>query len=472
MTADKKDVKKNSAKDIISDMQKKLGNYLLAAVSLKMPAMPAQEAESKEAGEQEQKPKPLVIINDLADKEEVAKLLKPFATQEIAETISILPLSGLWQALKDGKQTLLAAIVTSEIVYDSGFIKSMQAAEGLTIAVKKKFERYIMSVILFGSLARGQATEESDVDLAVIVDDTDLKNMTRQEARKRLMAMINNTAREIYPKFSAIQVYLLTDAWDWIKDASPVIFTLLRDGVPLYDTGLFAPWSLLLKTGKIKPSPEAIHNFQQGGRLLIKMVGGEINELVSEKLYQAMLMPAQAALMLYGLMPMTYSEAPKLLRKVFVVEEKILEEKFPKWLEEVIDIRKQVEHGTVKQISGLELDKHFTRAEKFIQRMEKLYEQIREEKINKKLKEVEGTLDTELRNMLRNVGITATKNAFSDFKKNFVGKGKLSKDQEDFIVNFERIKKASEEGNLLTDDVNRLEKDMLEFLSTLEKITK
>ena len=214
---------------LIENMKTSLKNYLLAVVTLKV----------------KEKKDNLVIINDIAEPKKMQKLLKPYAKK-----ISILPLSGLWQALYDKKYSLLATILTGEIHYDNGFVKAMKAAEGLKLAVVQKFERYIMNVILFGSLARGQATKESDIDLAVIVDDTDLKNMSRAEARKRLMAMINKAGHEIFPKFGAIQVYLLTDVWDWIKDASPVIFTLLRDGIPLYDTGLLTPWRLLLKHGK------------------------------------------------------------------------------------------------------------------------------------------------------------------------------------------------------------------------------
>ena len=34
-----------------------------------------------------------------------------------------------------------------------------------------------------------------------------------------------------------VQVYLLTEFWEKVKDAEPVIFTFIRDGVPLYDRG-------------------------------------------------------------------------------------------------------------------------------------------------------------------------------------------------------------------------------------------
>src|SRR3990170_4367472 len=63
----------------------------------------------------------------------------------------------------------------------------------------------------------------------------------------------------------SIQVYLLTDFWQQVKDAHPVMFTFIRDGIPLYDRGTFLPWKLLLKMGKIKPSPEAIDMFMSMG---------------------------------------------------------------------------------------------------------------------------------------------------------------------------------------------------------------
>ena len=152
---------KNS--QIIADLKKALKNNLLAVVTLQV--------------QKEGKKESLAIVNDLVEKEKVTKALRPFAKK-----ISILPLSGLWQAIYDGKLSLLTTIITGKILYDNGFVKAMKAAETLKLAVIKKFERYIMSVILMGSVAQGKATPESDIDLAIIVDDTDLKNMSRDEA--------------------------------------------------------------------------------------------------------------------------------------------------------------------------------------------------------------------------------------------------------------------------------------------------
>ncbi len=448
--ASKKAATTEKQQDIIEELKKTLKNDLLAVVTLKV----SQEQDKKEK---------LAIINDMIDKEKVSKELKPFMNK-----IQILPLTGLWQAMYDGKMSLLDTIITGEIHYDNGFLKSMKAATTLRIAVIKKFERYIMSVILFGSLAQGRAKEESDVDLAVIVDDTDLKNMSRDEARDRLLMMINQTAREIYPKFETVQVYLLSHVWEWIKDASPVIFTIIRDGVPLFDKGLFAPWRLLLKTGKITPSAEAIERSQQSGRLLLKMVENDVNQAVSEKLYQAMLMPAQAALMLYGVMPMTYREAPQMLRDIFVKEEKILEEQYPAWLEEVIQVRKDLEHGTVKKISAEELGKQMKRAEDFQNRMDKLYDQIKKEKINDKLEELESLITKTVMTYLKNKGITAGKEAMDKFEELI---RKLSrKDLTEFMSNWTRIIKAKQSNRLTTGDVQRVEREVYQFVDEVDKL--
>ncbi len=442
-----KTTKNDKILKIVADLKKNLKNELLSVVTITV----------------KDEKNNIAIVNDLVDKEKVVKALKPFEKK-----INVLLLSSLWQAFYDGKLSLIATILSGKIHYDNGFIKAMKAAETLKLAVIKKFERYIMSVILFGSLSRGQATEESDIDLAVIVDDTDLKNMSRSEARNRLMLMINQTAREIYPKFETVQVYLLTDVWEWIKDANPVIFTVIRDGIPLYDKGLFAPWRLLLKNGKITPSPEAIHRFQESGRLLVKMVGNEINQAVSEKLYQAMLMPAQAALMLYGVMPMTYREAPQMLRDLFVKKEKILEEKYPQWLEDIIRVRKELEHGKIKQISPEELGRQFKRAQEFQNRIDKLYEQIKKEKINDKIEEMDSDIKKAILNYFKNKGMVGGK----DYLNKFIEELRNNKQKEllNFTLDWIRIIKAKELGKLTSADVQRISRDVINFINDVEKL--
>ncbi len=437
---------------------------LLAYLQTKLP-LPEKTPLKEKSG----KEKEVAIINDIREKEKVQKLIKPFIeNKEISEKLMVLPLSILWEAIRDGKYSLLISLLTGKIIYDSGFIKVLKACETLKVALKEKLERYVMSIILMGSIAQGRATEESDIDVAVIVDDTDLKRMSREEARKRLRFMINAIGREISQKFETIQVYLLTDVWEWIKDANPVIFTIIRDGVPIYDKGLFNPWRLLLKQGKITPSAEAIHRFQEASRIILRLIESEMTETVIEKLYQAMVMPSQAALMLYGVMPMAYWEVADMLRNIFVKDEKMLEEKYVEWVEDIIKIRKAVEHGKIKQVSPEEFVKQLKRAKEFQERMTKLYDQIRKEKIKDKVNEMESMIKRTIIKFLTSKGITSTKDPIEKFE-NYIKKTD-NKELLDFIIEWNRIKTANKNGKLTSADVQLIYRKVLDFIANVERL--
>ena len=139
--------------------------------------------------------------------------------------------------------------------------------------------------------------------------------MTRAELKDKLRAIIismgydakaiTGVDREFH-----IQVYILTDFWDSLKEAHPVIFDLLRDGVPLFDRGIFMPWKQLLKMGKIKPSEEAIDMFMNSGEQMLNRVKYKLRDIAMEDIFLAILTPSQAALMTYGLPPPAPKETP------------------------------------------------------------------------------------------------------------------------------------------------------------------
>ena len=153
--------------------------------------------------------------------------------------------------------------------------------------------------------------------------------MSRLELKEKLRAIIIGMGAEagqitgIKNKLN-IQVYILTDFWDSLKEANPIIFTLLRDGIPMYDRGIFMPWKQLLRLGKIKPSREAIDIFMNSGEQMQKRIGHTLRNIGMEDLYYAALTPSQAAIMLYGLPPPTPRETPEVLEDIFVKKEKML----------------------------------------------------------------------------------------------------------------------------------------------------
>ncbi|HUW43460.1 MAG TPA: nucleotidyltransferase domain-containing protein, partial [Bacillota bacterium] len=168
----------------------------------------------------------------------------------------------VWEACLDSKFELVTAIGMSFPLHDKGILSALRVAEIHKSLVLQKFDKYVVSYVVGGSLVRGNVTPTSDVDSFVIINDTDVKRMPRLELKERLRGMIYQYIAEatalagVKKDILNVQVYLLTDFWESVKDAHPVMFTFIRDGVPLYDRGTFLPWKALLKMGRLKPSPE------------------------------------------------------------------------------------------------------------------------------------------------------------------------------------------------------------------------
>jgi hypothetical protein len=240
-----------------------------------------------------------------------------------------------------------------------------------------------------GSLVRGTATETSDVDIFIIINDTDVKRMSRLELKEKLRSIIFSYIQEAtaiagVKNILNVQTYLLTEFWEAVKDAHPVMFTFIRDGVPLYDLGAFLPWKSLLRMGKIKPSPEAIDMFMSSGDRIKTGVKRGLLDVVMGDIYWGVLTPTQGLLMLYGRAPGNVYDTAKEVKEIFVEKEKLLEKKYFDIFEEIaITYYKGYEHGKIKEVSGVEVDKLLTNAEEYVKRLKDLRKQI-EKRIQEK----------------------------------------------------------------------------------------
>ena len=253
-------------------LQKEIGDYLVG-ISVLPPYQPRAgepPLSEEEKIELQQKVNVLVMINAEAQKDglklrdeltvKINNASKKIDSELVIRVMDVLELK---DACYDAKYDLIEDVALSAIFYDPkdflGAFKIMQVHKSMVL---KKFEKYIVAYVASGSLFRGDATS-NDIDIFIVVDDTDVKRLSRMELRDRLYAIIRQMGQEAaqitgIKKMFHIQTYILTDFWESIKDASPVIYTFLRDGVPIFDRGIFMPWKLLLKNGRIKPSPEAI----------------------------------------------------------------------------------------------------------------------------------------------------------------------------------------------------------------------
>ncbi len=377
-------------------------------------------------------------------------------------------LSEIFQAFHTKNEKLTKRVLESKIVNDEGFLQMLRTSHNFSTEINKKFPEYIISVIIFGSWARGEAKKTSDYDLAVVVDDTDLREMTRVEAKQRLFGIVNMTARKMDKKFT-IQAYLLTEFWDYLKKANPVIFTLLRDGVPIYDRGLFVPWKLLLKMGKITPTPEAIETFISSSRLLGKQIESKLEEIVIENIYYLLLNPAQALLMLDGASPSTYSETAPLLKRTFV-SKGIMPLKYVNWLSEIVQLRKDVEHKK-KHISGKELDLHWKRAKEYLLFMEKLFEKLKKEKSKKDVDELEKAFEKTVKATLKSMGLKSGEGAYIAFRNHLVKKGLIPPGYLEFSNFLYSLKKTSKAGKIVTEtELEKAREDANDLFNLMNSI--
>ncbi len=414
---DKLDVFKSKVLD-------KFGDYIAGITLLPPEKHPPKEKEEESKGgkgekpeeeKEEQKINVLIIVDDTtSQKMSKDELHHKFSSiiNKMAEEVdkNIKPqsvlLTDIWQNCYDGKYELNKLISLGAPIHDLGMLAAIKIAEIHKSMVLKKFEKYILSYVLAGSLVQGKATHTSDIDVWIVIDDTDVKKMTRAELKDKLRAIIIGMGIEagemtgIKNKLN-IQVYILTDFWESLKEANPIIFTLLRDGVPFYDRGIFMPWKQLLRMGRIKPSREAIDLFMSTGEQSISRVKLRLKDMGMEDLFYAILTPSQAAIMLYGLPPPTPKETPDVLEEIFVKKEKMLSREDVDILRKNVELRKSIEHGDKKELSGTELDEYIKNAEKYLCRIRELFKEIEKKHDEKSIVYLYDEIVTIIRDILK-----------------------------------------------------------------------
>lgn len=423
--------------------------------------------------EVEKKPLHLMMLIPETQFKNISKKIKPEILKIVKDVkeevwVHIKTEVDLWNYGLDSKYEFIDAIANSFPLYDKGLLGNVRLANIHKSLVMRKFEKYVASYIIGGSLVRGTADKTSDVDTFVIIDDTDVKRMPRLQLLEKLRGMIYDYIREANALAGVknplnVQVYLLTDFWDSVKDANPVMFTFIRDGVPMHDRGTFLPWKLLLQMGKIKPSPEAVDKFMKSGdqtEALLKrrMMDGMVD------IYWGVVTPTQALMMLAGHAP----PAPKTLvqdvKKVLVDKEKIMGIKELNYLEKVVKLFKDYEHGKLKEISGTEVDKLFKESLEF------------DKKIKEMRKKLESSLVVTDADRIYNEVFDLLKKIFGNksrdilikiFENELVKKAKFQSRFVPVLKDIVRLKQKVKTGKVTTLEMNKLRSNSTELIREL-----
>jgi hypothetical protein len=315
-----------------------------------------------------------------------------------------------------------------------------------TKEVLKKYGPIVRSIVLFGSTARGESRMESDIDVFVIVDDT--KSKISPHFKSQLEEDLEKIAKSVNKNLSVQQPYLLTEFWAMVRDGHPIVFNFIREGIPVFDKDIFLPIKRLLQMGEIRPSKEAVEKYIERGPKRIKRVENAKIFMVVEDCYYAMLESAQAVLMFLGRIPPRPTDAPETLRKT-LVEMKFLADEDVKDLEEIIRIRKDVEHKVIKKMSGHDLDLWITKTKKFVKKMQNLIvkiEVLKREGIVEKSHQIMSETALTLFKALKK---PAGKEMLRDFEEYLVKPGIVPDTYLDIFRRLEEMKKLVKEGKVM-----------------------
>lgn len=90
----------------------------------------------------------------------------------------------------------------------------------------------IQSIVLYGSVARDEANEDSDIDILIVTTDDDRKLYDKISKIRTMIDLDNNTLTAL--------VYMSRDELErYVKLGSPFIENVLKEGMILYDNGFF-----------------------------------------------------------------------------------------------------------------------------------------------------------------------------------------------------------------------------------------
>ncbi len=252
--------------------------------------------------------------------------------------------------------------------------KELKILNEYAVNVVQKFGRYIKSVVAFGSSKRQKT---SDIDVAVVVDDTDVTRMGRAELKdklfQRLIEVAYQTDKKIHP-----QPYLLTEFWEYIRHGNPVFFQVLRTGTPLYDTGFFLPVQMIFKQGLIAPSMESVDRHILMAGQLYQLTDDMFNHKIILNLYQAVVAAGQSLLMDYGYIPPAPREVPVMLQKL--VDDKIIDKKWVEVVSSIVTAYKDLEHQRRTGFNAKELETFMKESKEFIKTMEDKLREARKER--------------------------------------------------------------------------------------------
>lgn len=237
--------------------------------------------------------------------------------------------------------------------------KDYQTALKFANEIYSEFSSIIKSIIYFGSSNRQETS--GDIDILVLFNDSQV--LTDNGFKIYFNKKINEAKIKISNRLH-LNIVTLTVFFQNLIHGEPIVLNILREGIPIIDTGFFSPLKILLQEGKLKPTPEAI--FNSATRVDMHLKRSKLDLLSSfQELYLSMIDSAQATMMAYGIVAPSPKKIPELLKTIKASKTII------SYFKEIQKLAKKIEHRENIKIDGKKYDECYKKTTTFNKDMEK-----------------------------------------------------------------------------------------------------
>ncbi len=111
----------------------------------------------------------------------------------------------------------------------------LDLARKITENLKKKYGKRLVSVAVFGSVARGEARKDSDIDLLVVVENPPRSRMKRQLEFEEAERDLENLKDCLIDKGYFIDFSPLILSPEEVEKHPPILLDMVEDALILYD---------------------------------------------------------------------------------------------------------------------------------------------------------------------------------------------------------------------------------------------
>lgn len=245
-----------------------------------------------------------------------------------------------------------------------------KTAERFAERLKKELGDFMKAVVLFGSAGRGEETaHEKDIDVLIVINDLTIVVSPEVVEAYRIITerVAAGASRRLH-----VTTLKMSNFWDYVRSGDPIAINILRDGVPLYDTGFFEPLQVLLFQGRVRPTEESIWvYFSRAPTTLLNSRWHMLQATLD--LYWAVIDAAHAALMRLGEVPPAPSKVAHLMREK-MVKPGMIPKKYAHTMDIFYELSKKITHRQMQDVTGAQYERYYKEANDFVNKMQQIIE--------------------------------------------------------------------------------------------------